>query len=296
MNIKLKAWFILIILTSLYGCQSNLDDNIINKQSSYTQETKNIISLLSKKIHDLSVFQSEEYLVNDFTLNTSIQSKSGIEAPEIGQMPIPFLHPNGNSEEDIFLKNAFFNILEMQELLRDLLENYNKFTIHTNLNILTHPAQIDSSNDLIKLIKFRRIIREEITFVQKTINIYNKKINIHFPNITYSQKMSGYYSFDNSHLSCNQTEFSIEDVDNFSYSYHQKLVTKNMLKEKKAKLKLHRPEVGTRRGTVFIKAGKPNVIRGALGNDFGGYALGVVVGMTIEYAITGKIYYYKDAL
>ena len=62
------------------------------------------------------------------------------------------------------------------------------------------------------------------------------------------------------------------------------------------KLKLKKPEVGSRRGTVFVNAGKPNIVRGSLGNDFGGYALGIAIGMTIEYAISGKIYYYKNTL
>ena len=61
-------------------------------------------------------------------------------------------------------------------------------------------------------------------------------------------------------------------------------------------VKIHKPEVGNRRGTVFVTAGKPNIVRGTFGEDLGAYALGALIGMAIEYAITGKIYYYKGAI
>ena len=212
-------------------------------------------------------------------------------------MPIPFLPPKGYTEKDTFFIDIFFYILEIQETLRDIIEHYNRFTINTNLNILSHPAQIDDhSEELLQLIQFRRIVIEEIEFVKNEIKKYNDKISSLFLNASYHDKINGYYSFDNSHLIYKKTEFSIEDVDNISYSYKKKLITKDVLKSNNVKVKIHKPEVGKRRGTVFVSADRPNVLRGALGNGFGGYELGALIGMAIEYAITGKIYYYKGTI
>ena len=279
-----KAKEIILMIVCFYGCQD--DTQILF--SSEKNETFPINKRLDNTENKLK--QNKKIM---FLKVKGINK--GFKLPEVEQMPTPYLHPNGNSKADLFYKNRFFYILDIKESLRNLLEHYNKFMIHTNLNILSHPAQIHISEELPKLLSYRRLMIKEIKFVKNEILKYNNSIEIDFPNISYKRKMSGYYSFDNNHINYNRDEFSIEDVDNFSYSYHQKLITKNLLKTKNAKVKLHKPLVGTRRGTVFISAGKPNFIRGIFGNDFGGYSLGIAVGMTIEYAITGKIYYYRNA-
>lgn len=278
MNIKLTLHLASSLI--LLGCQDteqidnpNNKENVFNDKNPSQKQEKKTKVLISKEI------------TNNFP------------APKIGHMPTPYLYPNGESEDDLFFRDTFFKILENEELLRNMLENYNTFTIKTNLNRLSHPAYIHLfSDDLSRLFNFRRIIINEIESLKNKINNYNRKINLYFPKTSHYHKMSGYYSFDNTHLNYNREEFSIEDVDNFSYSYHKKLITKNILKSENPKLKLHKPEVGNRRGTVFVTAGKPNIIRGTFGEDLGAYALGAAVGMTIEYAITGKIYYYKNAI
>ncbi|WP_440881715.1 hypothetical protein [Tenacibaculum sp. C7A-26P2] len=280
-----KTTVIILMIVSIYRCQD--DTQILF--SPEERETFKINKRLDKTENKLK--QREKIIFSKVK-----GTKKGFQLPEVEQMPTPYLHPNGNSEADLFYKNRFFYILDIKESLRNLLEHYNKFTIHTNLNVLSHPAQIHISEELPKLLAYRRLMIKEIKFVKNEILKYNSLIEIDFPNISYQCKMAGYYSFDNKHIKFNRNEFSIEDVDNFSYSYHRKLVTKNLLKAKNAKLKLQKPQVGSRRGTVFISPGKPNIIRGVFGNDFGSYSLGVAIGMTIEYAITGEIYYYKNAL
>ena len=291
----MKNWFVIILYILLCECQNNVKLQIDDTNNNNLEYAEKTLEMLEKEIHKLSCFYNRE--ISDTLLNkiSYLQSSEKFSKIEIDQMDIPFLHPNGNSSKDISLKNIFFDILEMMETLRYLLENYNKFIIHTNLNFLTHPAQVHNSFDLNKMINYRKTVQKEILFVNNAIKNYNKKINVYFPSVSHNHKMAGYYSFDNSHFGYNQDEFSIEDVDNFSFSYHQRLVSKNVLKHRNARAQLKKPEVGTRRGTVFITPGKPNILRGAFGNDFGAYDLGVAVGMTIEYAITGKIYYYKGS-
>ncbi len=299
MNIKkeimvnLKIGFILIIIYSLNGCQSELDLQKQSKNNISFSNLKHTITSISKKIHELSYLNSVKIDLDNLKPNYSKKKLTVHSTEKIDLMPTPYLPPNGNSREDVVFIDRFFNFLEMTEALRDLLEHYNRFTIHTNLNFLTHPMQIHSSDDFIRLIKFRKIILKEIAFVRNEILNYNNTIDNHFPQISYHHKMAGYYSFDNTHKVFNQDEFSITEVSNMAFSYHFKLIDKNILKLKTPKLRLHKPEVGKRRGTVFINPGKPNTIRGVFGNDFGAYNLGLAVGMTIEYAITGKIYYYQ---
>ena len=92
-------------------------------------------------------------------------------------MPTPFLPPNGNSKDDLFFKNMFFNILEMQETLRELIEGYNKLVIRLNLTILKNPNNLPQTDDLILVTKFRQIAIEEIAFVKEHVNYYNQRIN-----------------------------------------------------------------------------------------------------------------------
>ena len=296
MNIKLKTYFMTMIIFLLYGNQNTKNKQNYQNQKIDVRETEITMNFLKEKIRKLSFFYIEEISDSLITNISKSQTKVTLPQSDICQMTIPFLHPNGNTSKDIHLKNTFFHILEMLETLRYLLESYNKFIIHTNLNFLTHPAQVHFSDDILKMINFRKIVRKEILFVDNAIKNYNQEININFPNLSHKDKMAGYYSFDNSHFGYNQDEFSIEDIDNFSFSYHKRLITKNVLKLKRPKAKLRHPETGSRRGTVFIESGKPSILRGALGNDLGSYELGLVIGMTIEYAITGKIYYYKGFL
>ena len=291
----MKNWFITVLSFLLFECQNNTKLDICSPHKSELDHTLETLEKLEKKINEVSFIDIVEGLDREFTKISSLQSTKKFGKLEIDQIEIPFLHPNGKSEEDRFLKEVFFKLLEILEALRYLIESYNKFIVNTNLTFLTHPAQVTHSDDIVKMINYRKIVRKEIFFVKNIIYQYNQKINMSFPNVSDNHKMAGYYSFDNTHFSCNQDVFSIEDIDNFSYSYHKKLVSKNVLKSKHAKLKLSAPELGTRRGTVFVNSGKPNILRGTFGNDFGSYNLGVAVGMTIEYAITGKIYYYKGA-
>lgn len=291
---KLKIGFMLILIYSLNGCQSELDLQKQSKNNTSFSNLKYIITSIAKKIHKLSYLNSVKIDLDNLKSNYSKKKLTVNSTEKIDQIPTPYLPPNGKGKEDVIFIDRFFNILEMQEALRDLLDHYNKFTIHTNLIFLTHPAQIYSSDDFIRLIKFRKIILKEIAFVRDEILNYNNTIDTHFPQISYHHKMAGYYSFDNTHKVLNQDEFSITEVSNMAFNYHFKLIDKNILKLKNPKLKLHKPEVGKRRGTVFITPGKPNIIRGVFGNDFGAYNLGLAVGMTIEYAITGKIYYYQS--
>ena len=295
-KLKFKKWFGIIIIFFLCKCQINLEKPIQENSMISSQETENMMNLLRNKIHELSFFYTENAVDRNFVNLSTIQASNGNFNPEIDTMITPYLPPNGDNDKDEYFKNMFFNILEMIETLRYLLENYNKFIIRSNIGIITHPGQTHLSINFPKMIKFSRAVREEIIFVKNSIKKYNSQIDEHFTGISYHSKMSGYYSSDNSHFNYNQHEFSIEDIDNFSYSYFNGLAARNILKTKNAKLKISRPLGGKRAGTVFISPGKPNILRGALGSDFGAYNLGAVVGMTIEYAITGEIYYYKDAL
>ena len=292
----MKHWFIIMICISLCGCQNNVDSQIDDTPKNELKYKEENIEKLQKKIHKLSYFYTKEVSETLLTQVSSLQSEEKFGKLEIDQMTAPFLHPNGNSQEDLSLKNIFFNLLEMMETLRYLLESYNKFIIHNNLIFLTHPAQMHHTNDLKKMINYRKIVRKEILFVKNAIKNYNQQINTYFPNVSDNDKMAGYYSFDNSHTPYNQEEFSIEDIDNFSYSYHNKLITKNLLKLKNPKTRLYHPELGSRQGTVFLESGKPTILRNIFSNGFGPVNLGTAVGMTIEYAITGKIYYYKGGL
>ncbi len=324
MNFKLNKVFIYITLYLLNGCQNDINTDYLTENDGELnidfKAAKDEIHTLANKIQNLSFHKKKSHSNHSFSntqrnqKKTSVknpifisldrmqenlkklleESEKGIPTPEIDEMPTPFLPPNGNSKDDLFFKNMFFNILEMQETLRELIEGYNKLVIRLNLNILKNPNTLPQTDDLILVTKFRQIAIEEIAFVKEHVNYYNQRINLYFPDVNHQRKMSGYYSFDNSHISYNESEFSIEDISNFSYSYHRKLITKDILKEKNAKLHLHQPEVGKRRGTVFLNSRKPNVIRGSLGNDFGSYSLGVAIGMAIEYAITGKIYHYRN--
>ena len=308
---KLKKSIIINLLTIiiLSGCQDNLELDKTIDQAEYSENKKEVSPILSEKFYKLTTFQSSNktppFISNDNKrLNIKkikerrISREQSTEFNEIDtikteQMPTPFLPPSGKNQVDLFFNNAFFYILEMQEMLRTSLDTYNKFTINFNLHTLSHPALLHGSESIGKLMRLRHEIRQQITFLKNEIKKYNQEINNFFPNTNRSHKMSGYYSSDNTHLPYSQSEFSIEDIHNASYSYAEKLVTKDFLKSQNPKIKIRPPEVGTRRGTVFVSAGQPNVLRGIFGNNFGAFSLGIAVGMTIEWAITGKIYYYK---
>ena len=271
-DITAKITHILITLSLFYSCQNDLMLKKQENTDTLFYEAQKKTSMFSKKIKQLSILQDLHNILikQGSSCRNSKDFRNKLPVFKIEQMPSPFLHPNGNSDIDLYFKNIFFRILEMQETLRDLIEYYNKFTIKTNLNFLSHPAQIHNSTEIKNLIKLRNVVSEEIDFVKNEISNYNSRINTYFPNVSINHKKAGYYSYDNSHFLYNQFEFSIEDIDNFSYCFHQKIVNEDLLKLTNPKLKLKKPEVGSRRGTVFVNAGKPNIIRGTLGNDLEG--------------------------
>lgn len=300
MKIKLKTQLLTITLSLFFACQKDLELKTSIDEYNFEFDAIQKTELLYKKKHDLLSLSGKSTLPTNIHLNrtyTSKKTKQKFPTYDLEIMPTPYLPPCGKSELDIHYKNAFFSILDRKEDLRVYLEKYNTFIINNNVLKLSHPAQLHDTDDSDSFIKLRRFVKEakrEVQIVKDKINLYNREIGDLFPNVSHGHKMAGYYSFDRSHVIVNNLEeFSIEDVDYLSYSYGRRFISKNFFTTGQPKSKIHKPQVGTRRGTVFVNSSKPNVIRGTFGNDFGAYELGKLVGMCIEYAITGKLYYYK---
>ena len=202
MKTKLKTLLIYVFIIFSLGCEKNTEIYNTENKKNTIQETQNNISILFKKNRAIALLIYKKYSKNKIENNVLIVQKnkeqkfkkflkkktlnresSLFPTSEIDQMPIPFLPPKGYTEKDTFFIDIFFYILEIQETLRDIIEHYNRFTINTNLNILSHPAQIDDhSEELLQLIQFRRIVIEEIEFVKNEIKKYNDKISSLFPN------------------------------------------------------------------------------------------------------------------
>ena len=182
MKTKLKTLLIYVFIIFSLGCEKNTEIYNTENKKNTIQETQNNISIIFKKNRAIALLIYKKYSKNKIENNVLIVQKnkeqkfkkflkkktlnresSLFPTSEIDQMPIPFLPPKGYTEKDTFFIDIFFYILEIQETLRDIIEHYNRFTINTNLNILSHPAQIDDhSEELLQLIQFRRIVIEEI--------------------------------------------------------------------------------------------------------------------------------------
>ena len=300
MKIKLKTQLLTITLSLFFACQKDLELKTSMDECNFEFDAIQKAELLSEKKQDLLSFPGKSKPPTSIHLNRTYNSKKTKQkfpTYDLEIMPTPYLPPSGKSELDISYKDAFFSILDRKEDLRDYLEKYNTFMINNNLLKLSHPAQLHDIDDSDSFVKLRRFVKEakrEIQIVREKINLYNNEIRCFFPNVSQGHKMAGYYSFDNSHIIVNNLEeFSIEDVDCFSFSYGKRLISNKFFTTGQLKSKIHKPQVGTRRGTVFVNSSKPSVVRGTFGNDFGAYELGKLVGMCIEYAITGELYYYK---
>ncbi len=294
MKTRLKLCFTLIFLIIAYNCQDNLDESNLKEESFSFLKTKQVIFSLSEKIHHLTLRKANSSIVleNEQLIKVIGNFKNRLPILELKQIATPFLPPNGKSEKDIFFRNTFFDILNIQEILREILECYNKFIIQYNLKVLSKSSLLYESENLLNLLKLRHAVIQKINIVNNEIIEYNNKINTYFEKVCVRHKMAGYYSFDNSHFRFVRDQFTPEDINILSFNYRHQIISKGILRSKNIRSKLYKPIRGAIKGTIFVSR-KNKQMREIIKKQNIKYPLKSVLNMTIDYCTNGKLYYYK---
>ena len=294
MKTRLKLCFTLIFLTIAYNCQDNLDESNLKDESFSFLKTKQVIFSLSEKIHHLTLRKANSSIVleNEQLIKIIGNLKNRLPILELKQIATPFLPPNGKSKKDLFFRNTFFDILNIQEILREILECYNKFVIQYNLKVLSKSSHLYESENLLNILKLRYAVIQKINIVNNEIVEYNNKINTYFEKICVRHKMAGYYSFDNSHFRFVKDQFTPEDINVLSFNYHHKIISKDILRSKNIRSKLHKPNNEAIKGSIFVSRTKKQT-REITRKQNIKYPLKSVLNMTIDYCTNGKVYYYK---